>query len=102
VLVSVETVVLTWVLVMLPDVIVLVTGQVVSYVVTSTVVYTATVVPGTVGEEEAPVGEFSVVEGVLTESVAGVDALLAGTEGVGVLTTGVVEEFCGTELDGME
>lgn len=64
-------------------------------------------VPGTVGEEEVPVGEFSVVdcsdvEGVLNELVAGVDALLAGIEGVGVLTTGVVEEFCGTELDGME
>lgn len=64
-------------------------------------------VPGTVGEEEAPVGEFSVVDcsdvgGVLNELVADVDALLAGIEGVGVLTTGVVEEFCGTELDGME
>jgi len=71
VLVSVETVVVTWVLMVLPDVIVLVTGQVVSYVVTTSVVYTGTVVRGTVGEEEAPVGEFSVVdcpdaEGVLT------------------------------------
>lgn len=95
-LVSVETVVLTWVLVILPDVIVLVTGQVVSYVVTSTVVYTATVVPGTVGAEEAPVGEFSVVD------CSDVEGVLTGVEGVGVLTTGVVEEFCGTELDGTE
>jgi len=96
VLVSVETVVVTWVLVMLPDVIVLVTGQVVSYVVTSTVVYTATVVPGAVGEEEAPVGEFSVVD------CSDVGSVLTGVEGVAVLATGVVEEFCGTELDGTE
>jgi len=98
VLVIVETVVVTWVLVTLPDVIVLVTGQVVSYVVTSTVVYTATVVSGTVGAEEAPVGEFlfvdfSDVEGVLAKLVDGVDALPAGTEEVRVLATGVVEMF---------
>lgn len=101
-LVIVETVEVTCSLVTLPDVIVLVTGQVVSYVVTSTVVYTATVVLGTIGEEEAPVGEFSVVdcsdfEGVLNVSVAGVDALPTGIEGVGELTTGVVEELKGTE-----